>query len=241
MKKLNLKSKLTFRQNAELLAQGAEYMYLWTITSKQTTEPKVFTRQMNNCFRQLKRKFQDFAAVRVWEYHTGKTMLINGITLKNKQDEATPHGLHCHLLTPRFLNVIRVREVIKQHKKAIFQVNVVKVPTLKGLNYLSKYLSKSERPDCMKSARMWSTINFDAMQIEKAYVKDLETNSFRSYLVKQFIASPTLLGERVRSAIGYNPFSICNTQWQFMQTLDTFYFDLLFSDFANTCPITAYH
>ncbi len=224
------KSVAAFKQSAQTLAEGHKSLYMWTITSKKTLEPKQFTKLMHTVFDKLKRQYPDVPFLRVWEWHPGTT--ING--------EEMSHGLHCHLISTRFMHVLQVRTMIQTIKTKLgtnlLQCNVVKVPAKKGINYLSKYLVKGEKPECLKNMRMWGAINFDG----KSKVSDMERKSFRSWVIRGLIQSPVLFNAKIQAAVGYDASLLYDDNFSKILFVNQNYYTLLFSELANSCPYTVF-
>jgi len=106
--------------------------------------------------KRLREKFAGVVGVRVFEMHKS-------------------HGLHVHMLTRRHLLVNDVRAVLaRQRNRKIGRIHVVRADAKAG-EYLGKYLSKSQRADCLKSVRLWAVL--DKKSFEHTRVADVSCES----------------------------------------------------------------
>lgn len=64
------------------------------------------------------------------------------------------HGLHIHALTDRYMDVNSVRSWARWH--GFGRIHVKRIARDYGA-YIGKYLSKGERPECLKGRRLWAT------------------------------------------------------------------------------------
>lgn len=112
---------------------GKQQLYMWTFTFAEVLDIKDTRKRWNHLLTLLKANFENLCGLRVFELHEF-------------------HGLHVHLVTNRFINVNRARELAMQAGWG--RIHVMRMPIEKA-GYLAKYLSK-ERPPCLKGWRLWA-------------------------------------------------------------------------------------
>jgi len=148
------KSKAAFQFNAQEI--GAQPVYLWTFTFREAMDVVDARKAWHGFMVLLRRTFPGIVGVRVFEMH--KT-----------------HGLHVHMLTRRHLLVNDVRAVLaRQYNRKIGRIHVVRADARAG-EYLGKYLSKSQRPECLKRVRLWAVL--DKKSFDHTRVKDVSCES----------------------------------------------------------------
>src|SRR5438128_8993052 len=125
------KSKAAFLFASQAL--GKQRLYLWTFTFKELLAVKETRKRWNHLLTLLLREWPNLQGLRVFELHE-------------------EHGLHVHLVTNRFIDVNRARELATQAEWGRIHVTPM---ASEHAGYLAKYLSK-ERPECQYSWRMWA-------------------------------------------------------------------------------------
>jgi hypothetical protein len=125
------KSKAAFLFASRTL--GQHRLFLWTFTFKDLLAVKETRKRWNHLLTLLLRTWPELQGLRVFEL----------------QEE---HGLHVHLITNRFIDVNRARELAT--RAGWGRIHVARMPR-EHAGYLAKYLSK-ERPGCLKRWRLWA-------------------------------------------------------------------------------------
>ena len=125
------KSKAAFLLAAQTL--GKQKLFLWTFTFKEVLAVKETRKHWNHLLTLLQREWPNLQGLRVFELHE-------------------EHGLHVHLVTNRFIDVNRARELAGQAGWG--RIHVTRMPS-EHAAYLAKYLSK-ERPECLFRWRLWA-------------------------------------------------------------------------------------
>ena len=125
------RTKAAFLFSTRKLA--AQSLYMWTFTFRETLNVKDTRKRWNHLLTLLKRRWPDLCGLRVFEMHES-------------------HGLHVHLVTNRFINVIEARELAQ--RAGWGRIHVQKIPVDQA-EYLGKYLSK-DRPKCFQHWRLWA-------------------------------------------------------------------------------------
>jgi hypothetical protein len=125
------KSKAAFVFASQTL--GKQQLFLWTFTFKELLAVKETRKRWNHLLTLLLREWPNLQGIRVFELHEA-------------------HGLHVHLLTNRFIDVSRARELATQAGWG--RIHVIRLPS-EHADYLAKYLSK-ERAECLRHWRLWA-------------------------------------------------------------------------------------
>jgi hypothetical protein len=125
------KSKAAFLFASQTL--GKQRLYLWTFTFKDLLAVKETRKRWNHLLTLLLREWPSLQGLRVFELHQ-------------------EHGLHVHLVTNRFIDVNRARELAT--KAGWGRIHVARMPS-EHAGYLAKYLSK-ERAECLHRWRLWA-------------------------------------------------------------------------------------
>jgi hypothetical protein len=125
------KSKAAFLFASQTL--GKQRLYLWTFTFKELLAVKETRKRWNHLLTLLLRQWPSLQGLRVFELHR-------------------EHGLHVHLVTNRFIDVNRARELATQAGWG--RIHVRPMPSGHS-GYLATYLSK-ERPECLYRWRLWA-------------------------------------------------------------------------------------
>ena len=131
------KSKAAFLYAAEHLG-AAHSLFLWTFTFKEVLDVVETRKRWNHLLTLLKRQWPDLQGLRVFEMHR-------------------EHGLHIHLLTNRFIDVVVARRLAQLAGWG--RIHVKRTPKERA-GYLAKYLSK-DRPPCLKGWRLWAGFGKD--------------------------------------------------------------------------------
>jgi hypothetical protein len=125
------KSKAAFLFASQTL--GKERLFLWTFTFRELLAVKETRKRWNHLLTLLLRTWPKLQGLRVFELHQ-------------------EHGLHVHLVTNRFIDVNRARELAT--RAGWGRIHVAQMPS-EHAGYLAKYLSK-ERPECLYRWRLWA-------------------------------------------------------------------------------------
>jgi hypothetical protein len=126
-----IKSKVAFLFASQTL--GKQRLYLWTFTFKELLAVKETRKRWNHLLTLLLREWPNVQGLRVFELHQ-------------------EHGLHVHLVTNRFIDVNRARELATEAGWG--RIHVTLMPS-EHAGYLSKYLSK-QRAECLQHWRLWA-------------------------------------------------------------------------------------
>ncbi len=126
------KSHAAFLLAARSLAKDGN-LYLWTFTFAELLSIKDTRKRWNYLLTLLLREWPGLQGLRVFEMHK-------------------EHGLHVHLVTNQFIDVVAARVLAEQAGWG--RIHVTPMPP-EHVGYLAKYLSK-ERPPCLKRWRLWA-------------------------------------------------------------------------------------
>lgn len=140
---------MAFRFSVRALFELSERPYFWTFTMKKALSIQDsiaawnrFQKLMYKWGRHPKTGKQTIFGLRVFELHPGG------------------HGLHVHVLFNRFININIVRRYAEMC--GYFWIDVTRIRSHceadKVADYLTKYLSKQERAQCLKGRRLWAAI-----------------------------------------------------------------------------------
>jgi hypothetical protein len=129
---------------------GQQGLYMWTFTFREVLDVKDTRKRWNHLLTLMKAAFTNLRGLRVFELHEF-------------------HGIHVHLVTNRWIDVNKARELAQQAGWG--RIHVMRIPVEKA-GYLAKYLSK-ERPPCLKGWRLWAGFG----EWDWTKVKDLVTQS----------------------------------------------------------------
>lgn len=172
-----VRSKVAFRFAVRTLFERSEKMYFWTFTFREALDVGT-ARALWEKFRKSLWKYglhpdsgeQTIVGLRVFEMHPGG------------------HGLHIHALFNRRINIHAVRRRATQF--GMFWIHCIRVRedshAVEMADYMGKYMSKEERPPCLKGARLWASIG----KWGATRCKDIE---IESEFVSQFRARRKLL------------------------------------------------
>jgi hypothetical protein len=125
------KSKAAFLFASQTL--GKQKLFLWTFTFRELLAVEETRKRWNHLLTLLLREWPILQGLRVFELHE-------------------EHGLHVHLVTNRFIDVNRARELAT--RAGWGRIHVKPMPS-EHAGYLAKYLSK-DRPECLKRWRLWA-------------------------------------------------------------------------------------
>ena len=148
-------SSVAFKFSTENFIKAAKGdIFLWTFTFREVIHPKEAMKRWNTFSTRIKRYWPTLGGVRVTEWHPGKNWVWDDGELVRGS-----HGVHIHLVTDMFLPV----HIVRAMTEGLFgRINVVRCDDVtepaRLANYLSKYLTKfmSDRPVCLKGARLWA-------------------------------------------------------------------------------------
>ena len=160
---------------AQFLSQPDKEFFFWTFTFAEVLESKEAARRWHLFAKRLHRRYPQIAGIRVFEFHPGRVASLDG--------ERHSHGLHVHCLIDMYLDVNTLRRL----GKGLFgrQMNVKRITDLSApervANYIAKYLTKAERPPCLKGMRLWQ--NWGAWKGLGTRVKDVQpASAYRDFL-----------------------------------------------------------
>lgn len=163
------KTQVAFQMSVERLAERGR-LYFWTFTFKEKLDIIETRKRWNHLLTLMKQTWPKMCGLRVFELHKS-------------------HGLHVHLLTDRFIDVNRARELAK--RAGWGRIHVKRIPASKA-GYLGKYLSK-ERPPCFKRWRLWATFG---KEWSPTKVADLEKRSAFGTVYRHFAEAHEWEGKR---------------------------------------------
>jgi len=88
--------------------------------------------------------------------YDGMKNTIYGLRVAELHDqEASGHGLHFHVVINRFVPIEIVRSIAERY--GFYWLQMKECHTAAGLAvYLAKYLTKQDRPTCLKGSRLWA-------------------------------------------------------------------------------------
>jgi len=143
------RSKMALRFAVRALFSKSERPYFWTFTTRECVAVTVALEMWNRLQKSLyeygkhpKTGEQTIIGLRCFELHPGG------------------HGVHVHCLLNRRLNIHAVRRRCRQF--GFGWIHVVRVRNEdqadKIADYMGKYMSKEERPECFKGRRLWAAI-----------------------------------------------------------------------------------
>lgn len=163
------KTQVAFEFSVERLAERGR-LYFWTFTFKEKLDIKDTRKRWNHLLTLMKQTWPQMCGLRVFELHKS-------------------HGLHVHLLTDRFIDVNRARELAK--RAGWGRIHLKRIPATKA-TYLGKYLSK-ERPPCFKRWRLWAAFG---KEWSPTKVADLEKRSAFGTAYRYFAITHGWFGNR---------------------------------------------
>ena len=145
------RSKAAFRMSCDHFIEQAEAkgqrVFFWTFTFRKVLDTKTafamwvrFARRLHQWGKNKDTGENTIVGLRVAEMHPGG------------------HGVHFHALINRYVNVNIVRRIASKY--GFGRINVRRVRKGSGkigslARYMTKYLSKQDRPPCLKGKRMW--------------------------------------------------------------------------------------
>src|SRR5580692_6942696 len=132
------KSKAAFLMSAERLFNHCGQVYFWTFTWPKCMPDWRYGPSWNLFIKGLNRFYgATIVGLRVWEVHPGEYS----------------HGLHCHALINRHLNIFIVRRIAKRY--GLGHVWVARAD-IGAAGYLAKYITKENQ--LSPGMRQWGTI-----------------------------------------------------------------------------------
>ncbi len=152
-----------FAANANLLASVGR-LYLWTFTRRRADDYQAVRPAWNLLLTRLRRRFINWAGIRVYEVHPGQWGEIS-------------HGLHVHVICNSRFDVSEVRKIVNGSDGwGRIHVRRIKASTWR---YVTKYLWKP-RPDPLKGWRLWACFNMpDRSRLADIFIDSIRGNLFR--------------------------------------------------------------
>lgn len=154
------KSKAAFLMTTERMFRCSNQVYFWTFTWPKCMPDHRYQFSWHSFITDLNNFFgQTVVGVRVWEVHEGNLS----------------HGLHCHALINRRLNIHIIKRLCKKHGLGICWV---KKADEGAMFYLAKYLTKENQ--LSKGMRQWGTIGgmpsvkVNNIQVESHLTKNIK-------------------------------------------------------------------
>lgn len=142
------------------------FLAFWTFTFRNVLPVHIARDQWRKAVVNLRHHFgKKLIGLRAFEMHPGG------------------HGLHIHVVTPSFLDVNEVRMVLARIKGRPFGRIDVEPGDAHAGHYLAKYISKANRPKCLKGVRLWDALDrkaFNYTRVCDVIIKTLFSECYRA-------------------------------------------------------------
>ena len=186
------RSKMALLFTMRSMFEGRKRGYFWTFTFVGVLDVKMATRAWTRFLNDHLRRKLKFEGLRAFEMHPDG------------------HGLHIHVVTVKRYNIVDVLALIagSQFAGVFGRVNVKWFP-VERLEYLAKYVGKSQREPCFKGVRVWAS--FGVAAAVRSRVKDVVYDSIMSRMVKDIFSEgrASVLGFAQSRCLQWEAFKVC--------------------------------